>query len=118
MPEPIQIPPANFMVIIQSLIVFGWAMVLLVIDLFVARQNKQLTGYLSLLGLAAAALAPLVADLAGAPLWNANLAPTFSGMIVLDNFALVLNWIFLLSAAITVVISLDYMRRQGIEKGE
>jgi NADH-quinone oxidoreductase subunit N len=117
MPDQIQIPPTDLMVILQLLIVFGWATVLLVIDLFVPRDNKRLTGYLSLLGLAAAALAPLVGDLAGAPLWNAG-RTSFSGMIALDNFALILNWIFLLSAAITVVISLDYMARQGIERGE
>ena len=54
---------------------------------------------------------------AGIPLWGTN-GVTFSNMIAQDNYALVLNWIFLLSAAITVVISLDYLPRQGIERGE
>jgi NADH-quinone oxidoreductase subunit N len=110
MPDAIQIPPADFMVIIQSLIVFGWGILLLAIDLFVPRDRKRVTGYLSLIGLAAAAIA-------GGLFWNTN-TTSFSGMIVLDNFALILNWIFLLSAAITVAISLDYMARQGIERGE
>jgi NADH-quinone oxidoreductase subunit N len=110
MPDAIQIPPADFMVIIQSLIVFGWGILLLAIDLFVPRDRKRVTGYLSLIGLAAAAIV-------GGLFWNTN-TTSFSGMIVLDNFALILNWIFLLSTAITVVISLDYMARQGIERGE
>src|SRR6266508_1632847 len=117
MSDPIAFPAIDFTVIIQSVIVFGWAIVLLVIDLFIPRDRKRLTGYLALLGIVAAAVAPLVGDLAGIPFWNTN-GVTFTNMIAQDNYALVLNWIFLLSAAITVVISLDYLPRQGIERGE
>ena len=101
MSDPIAFPAIDFTVIIQSLIVFGWAIVLLAIDLFIPRDRKQLTGYLALLGIVAAAIA-------GIPFWNTN-GVTFTNMIAQDNYALVLNWIFLLSAAITVVISLDYL---------
>jgi NADH-quinone oxidoreductase subunit N len=125
MPDPIQIPTPDLLVVLQALIVFGWAMVLLVIDLFVPRGSKRVTGLLALVGVAAAAVVPVVSEQLGVPLWNANLATfsatagsTTSNMIVLDNYALVLNWIFLLSAAITIVISLDYLPRQGIERGE
>lgn len=107
MPE-IQLPTIDFTVITQIVIVFGWAMVLLLIDLFVS--NKKIIGYLALVGLVGAAAA-------GIPLWNSNLS-TFSNMIVLDNFGLILNWIFLGIAAISILISLDYLARQGIERGE
>ena len=110
MADPIAFPAINFTVIIQALIVFGWAIALLVIDLFIPRDRKRLTGYLALLGI-------VVAAIAGVPFWNTN-GVTFTNMIAQDNFALVLNWIFLLSAAITVVISLDYLAYQGIERGE
>ncbi len=107
---PIQIPPIDMGVALQMTIVFGWAMLLLLIDLFIAKDNKRLTGYLALLGVVAAAAA-------GIPYWGSNLS-TFNDMLVLDNFALTLNWIFLLSTAITILISLDYLPRQGIERGE
>src|SRR5262245_23288164 len=110
MPDLIQFPAVDLTVIIQSSIVFGWSIVLLVLDLFIPRERKRLTGYLSLLGI-------VVAALAGIPFWNTNGA-TFSNMIAQDNYALILNWIFLLSVAITVAISLDYLPRQGIERGE
>jgi NADH-quinone oxidoreductase subunit N len=110
MSDPIAFPVIDFTVMIQALIVFGWSIVLLVIDLFIPRDNKRLTGYLALLGI-------VVAAVAGIPFWNTN-GVTFTNMIAQDNYALVLNWIFLLSAAITVVISLDYLPRQGIERGE
>lgn len=107
---PIQIPPIDMGVALQMTIVFGWAMLLLLIDLFIAKDNKRLTGYLALLGVVAAAAA-------GIPYWGSSLS-TFNDMLVLDNFALTLNWIFLLSTAITILISLDYLPRQGIERGE
>lgn len=110
MSDPIAFPAIDFTVIIQSLIVFGWAIALLTIDLFIPRDRKRLTGYLALLGI-------VVAAIAGIPFWNTN-GVTFTNMIAQDNYALVLNWIFLLSAAITVVISLDYLAYQGIERGE
>ncbi|HNP70316.1 MAG TPA: NADH-quinone oxidoreductase subunit N [Kouleothrix sp.] len=107
---PIQIPAVDIGVSLQLLIVFGGAMVLLMADLFTGPGSKRLIGYLALLVVAGAAAA-------GVPLWNGN-GSTFGGMLVLDNFALTLNWIFLLSTAITIFISLDYLPRQGIERGE
>src|SRR5215212_2348554 len=90
MTDPIAFPAIDPTVILQSLIVFGWA--------------------IALLGI-------VVAAIAGVPFWNTN-GVTFSSMIAQDNYALVLNWIFLLSAAITLMISLDYLPRQGLERGE
>jgi NADH-quinone oxidoreductase subunit N len=109
MPE-IQIPPVDLSVILQLLIVFGWATALLLIDLFVPTGRKQITGWLAVAGAIAAAAA-------GIPLWGSN-GRTFGDMIRLDNFALSLNWIFLLVAIISIIISLDYLPRQGIERGE
>ena len=109
MPE-IQLPNIDLAVILQLAIVFGWAMVLLLIDLFVPPRRKRITGYLAIAGL-------IAAGVAGVPLWEYN-ASTLNDMIRLDNYALVLNWIFLLAGAITIAISLDYLPRQGIERGE
>lgn len=114
MPD-IQIPSPDLFVVIQLLIVFGWAMLLLLVDLFVPRGRKRITGYLALLGVIAAAAA-------GIPLWDYNHS-TFGttaadAMITLDNYALTLNWIFLLVAGITIAISLEYLARHEIERGE
>lgn len=109
MPE-IQIPTPDLAVVLQLLIVFGAAMLLLLIDLFVPYGRKRITGYLALLGLLGAAVA-------GIPLWNST-GSTFGDMIRLDHYALTLNWIFLLIAAITIAISFEYLPRQGIERGE
>jgi NADH-quinone oxidoreductase subunit N len=104
----VQIPSIDLAVVLQLLIVAGWAAALLLIDLGV--QNKRLTAYLAIAGL-------VVAAVAGIPQWNAG-ASTFGGMAVLDNFALTLNWIFLLIGALSILIAIDYLPRHGIERGE
>jgi NADH-quinone oxidoreductase subunit N len=113
MPDQIPAPSIDYSVILQILIVFGWAAVLLLVDLFLPRERSRLTGYLALAGVAVAAVA-------GAVLWrpDGSSVRTFNNMIALDNYGLALNWIFLLTAAITIVISLDYLRRHGIERPE
>ena len=113
MPDQIPAPAIDYTVILQLLIVFGWATLLLLVDLFVPRERSRISGYVALVGVAVAAAA-------GIPFWRADgsSVATFNNMIALDNYGLALNWIFLLTAAITIVISLEYLGRQGIERAE
>ena len=104
------IPPIDWRVAAQLSIVFGWASVLLIVALFIPRSRTRIVGYLAIVG-------ALVAAGAGIPLWGVN-AGTFSGMLRLDAYSLTLNWLFLAAAAITIVLSLDYLPRQGIERSE
>lgn len=116
--QTIQIPSIDLVVIAPALVVFAWATALLLIDVFlIADDNRRLTGYLALGGLALAALvaAWLKLSLLGEP--DASLQ-SFSGMVVMDNFALTLTWIFLIVAAITIGISLHYLPHHTIELGE
>ncbi|NJP04500.1 MAG: NADH-quinone oxidoreductase subunit N [Chloroflexaceae bacterium] len=107
----IAFPDINMLVILPLIVIFGSALALLLIDLFfIPAGNKKITGYLALAGL-------LFTGLAGVPLWGME-ESSFSGMVVVDTFALTLNVIFIIIAAITIIISLDYLPRQGIEQGE
>ena len=113
----IQIPTLDLTVIGPMAVVFAWASVLLLIDLFVIpTDQKRITGYLAMIGLVVAAVVAF-------PVWGTQATFTSSvdhphGMLVLDNYALVLTWIFLLVGLITIAISLDYLPRQGMEQGE
>jgi NADH-quinone oxidoreductase subunit N len=104
------IPPIDWRVAAQLSIVFGWASVLLIVALFIPRSRTRIVGYLAIVG-------AIVAAGAGIPLWGVN-AETFGGMLRLDAYSLTLNWLFLAAAAITIVVSLDYLPRQGIERSE
>ncbi len=109
MPD-IQLPAVDIAVVAQLLIIFGWAVGLTVIDLFIPAGSKKTTGYLAIVGL-------VVAALAGVPLWGSD-RTTLSGSIRLDNFGLTISWIVLAITIITILISLDYLARHGIERGE
>jgi NADH-quinone oxidoreductase subunit N len=107
----IPFPPIDLTLLAPVLTVVAWASVLLLVDTFVIPDGrKKLTGYLAIAGLVVAALVAL-------PLWNVS-GSTFSGMLVLDRYALTLTWIFLLVGVLCIAMALDYLPRQGIEQGE
>lgn len=107
----IQTPPVNLISIAPMAIIFAWACVLLLVDLFfIADDNTRLTGYLAMAGLGVAGLVAL-------PLWGREMTG-FSDMVVLDNYAITLSLIFILVGIISIAISLDYLPRQGMEQGE
>jgi NADH-quinone oxidoreductase subunit N len=109
--EQILIPPVNWAVATPLMLVFGAAMVLLLVDVFVVPAGrKYITGY-------AAILALLFTAIAITPLWNVQ-ATTFSGMLTLDRYGMALIWIFLIIGAISIAMALDYLPRHGIEQGE
>jgi NADH-quinone oxidoreductase subunit N len=110
MPEQIPIPSIDFAVILQLIIVFGWGTLLLLIDFAVPTGRKHITGWLAAAGL-------VVAAIVGIPYWNSSTS-TFNDMIRLDNYALTFNWIFLTVGVLTILISLEYLSRHKIERGE
>ena len=104
-----QLEPINWAVIGPPLVLSLWATVLVLVDLFV--ENKRWTAYLALLGL-------LVSAGVAAPFWNQAPAVSFSGMVILDNTAILIDWTLVLVTAVTILFSTDYNQRQGIERGE
>src|ERR687886_938090 len=104
-----QIPPINWSAIAPPLVLTIWGTALILVDLFV--RNKRTIAYLSLLGIVLAALAPIGS-------WNQLPTDAFGGMVVLDNTAILLDWILLLITAVTILFSTDYNERTGIERGE
>ncbi|OGU04703.1 MAG: hypothetical protein A2W29_09875, partial [Gemmatimonadetes bacterium RBG_16_66_8] len=76
------------------------------------EQDQRLAGWLSLVGLAATALAV-------AWLWARGARPAgLAGAMALDGFRYVSSLIFLLGAAMTVLLSLGYLGRERIRATE
>lgn len=114
----IEIPPVNMTVIAPLTTLFAWASALLLVDVFlVPEKRKAWTGYLALAGLLLTAVVALVVQLS-VPITGDTSIRSFSGMVVLDTFALTITWIFVIIAAITIAISIDYLPRHDIELGE
>ena len=96
--------------ILPLLILSGWGMVLILVDLVVPKERSALIGWLSMAGIVGA----LIAE---AALWGLDLSG-FGGMVVLDGMSAFIGSVGLLAALLTVWVSLNYIRDRGIERGE
>jgi NADH-quinone oxidoreductase subunit N len=102
-------PTTDFATIGPPLVLAVWATVLLLLDLFIA--NKRTTAILALVGLGVAAASVL-------PFYGQPARVSFANMAILDDVAIAIDWILILVTAITILFSIDYLKRQGIEMGE
>ncbi len=83
---------------------------LIVIDLFIPKDRKHLTAWLAMAGLAVSFIINLL-------IFNRNEEAVF-GSFVADPFSAFINIIVLLTAFITILLSVDYIKRTGMERGE
>jgi NADH-quinone oxidoreductase subunit N len=96
----IVIPEINWASIAPELILFSTAMIVLMLGAIFPRISGRQVSGISLLGVLAAFVATVL-------LWGRS-EPAFSKMIVLDNFGLFFNVIFLICMALTILVSIDY----------
>ncbi len=101
---------ADFYSILPIIVLAGWALLLLAVDLWIPKERKSLTALLAAVGLAVS-LGLTLAQ-------GGTSALTFGGLIMLDGFAVYLNVIFLVSGLIAVALGYDYLKRMGMERGE
>jgi len=100
----------NLATIMPEVILSVVAMVLLLVNVFVPSKSKGYLAWLSLAGLVAAGCA-------AASGWGQTIE-SFSGSVVLDNFAIFFKVIFVVAAGLSVLISDQYMEREGCNHGE
>jgi len=98
----------NFTAIAPQIIIVITALVVLLADLF--ANKKSILAYLSLLGI-------IVAAVASWTIWDGT-DPMFQTMAIADGYSLFLNLVFLVTAALSVLISINYLVREGINYGE
>jgi NADH-quinone oxidoreductase subunit N len=100
----------NLAAIMPSLVLVCFGMGLLLINVFLPRGTTRPAVWISLVGLAAAAVVTMQG-------WG-NPQYGFSDAVALDNFATFFNITFLISAGLTILMSDDYLRREGYPVGE
>ncbi len=107
---PIALPALAWSALAPMLIVTSASIACLLLDLVPSPRGKGVLAAVGVLGLAGALLA-------SALLWGGP-RTTFQQMVVLDDFALFFNGIFCVTAALVLMLSVGYVRRQGVEAGE
>jgi NADH-quinone oxidoreductase subunit N len=101
-------------VLLPEIVLSLMAMLVLMVDVFQkgsrSEPSRPIIPWLSLAGLAAAALANG---------WLLNLAETVpTGMVAVDGFRVFSNFIFLLAASLAILLSMGYLDRHDMNRGE
>jgi NADH-quinone oxidoreductase subunit N len=106
-------PIINWSLIAPEVIVCVTAVVVMLVDAFARPTQRWLTGGISLVGLALAAVAVVFLWVNGTPSTDA-----FNGMIVLDELRLGFTIIFLLVSALTLLLSTVWVGNEQLPAGE
>lgn len=104
-----------FWALLPEIVLSLWAMLVLIVDVFEkgnrSRPSRPMIAWLAVAGLVVTALVN------GWLLLNVGEAAPV-GIIAVDHFRLFANFIFLLAAALSILISFGYLERRGIMLGE
>ncbi len=108
----ISLPVLNIGGVGPQFVVAGAGMLLMVIDALWRRGDKHWLGYLALAGLAAALAWAVVAGMQLQP------QPAFDGALAVDGLSVGFSAILLGAAMLSVLVAMDYLRREGLEQAE
>ncbi len=103
-----QLPTLDLVPLYPLLVVTGWAVLVLLADLFV--QHKRALGYLALTGVIVAAVVTVA-------LWP-GVPTSFQNMAISDGQALFFNLVFLVTGALGLLVAIEYLERKDLQRGE
>jgi NADH-quinone oxidoreductase subunit N len=101
----------NYHSILPEIITAGAGIAIMLFDTISDRFERKAAGIFSLVSIALSALAVL-------SLWSSPGKPSFSGMIVNDELRLFFSGIFLIVTFLIVLISLHWVKDEGLPGGE
>ncbi len=101
---------ADLFTLLPIIVLTVWALVLLVVDLFIPSDRKGWTALLAAAGLAL--------TIGFALSQNGQQSYGFNGMVVLDGFSTFVSILLLFSGLMGISLAYSYLKRMGIERGE
>ncbi|MBI5349608.1 MAG: NADH-quinone oxidoreductase subunit N [Chloroflexi bacterium] len=101
---------SDFNSIFSVFVLASWASLLLLADLFVPKDRKWITAWLAILG--------LVATLVMVLIMSQFTISGFGGMIMLDGFTHFLNVIVILTGIVGILLAMNYLSKNNIDRGE
>ncbi|HBA27508.1 MAG TPA: NADH-quinone oxidoreductase subunit N, partial [Nitrospinae bacterium] len=106
----IMIPTINLASIYPEIVVTIFAIIVLMLHVFTKVHDRDHLGYISFIGVAYATF--LVFTQEGGTEYS------FNGLWILDNYSRFFRLIFLLGTGLTILISVKYVKDEGINHGE
>jgi NADH-quinone oxidoreductase subunit N len=98
-----------------TLLAFG-ACIFMIVDLFVPRDRKQITVFLTFAGLATSLVISLLSLGDVITLGDGEVA--LQGMYIADKFTEMVNVIVLVTSLLGVMVAYNYLERTGMQRGE
>ena len=106
----ITVPPFDIKSIAPIILITITGIVVLITDVFFKKLPKETLGYFSFLAVLITGV--IISSQLGTTVYS------FSNTFVVDNFSIFFNFIFLVSTAIVILMSVTYLRQEGINYGE
>src|SRR3954466_13474143 len=110
MVNPINAQDLNVWATLPALSLALGACVLLLIDAFIPKHRKDITAWLSIIGL-------VISFLLSLPGLGMRVT-AFNGMFIADAFTALLNAVACVATIVSILVAYDYLKRTGIERGE
>ncbi|MCD4685613.1 MAG: NADH-quinone oxidoreductase subunit N [Anaerolineae bacterium] len=92
------------------------ACIFLLVDLFIPKDRKYITAWLTLGGLGTSLVLALL-SLGGVTEWGSG-KEAFDGLYIADRFTDAVNVIALITAMLGVMVAYNYLQRTGMQRGE
>ena len=108
------LPVVDLRPLLPMLVLAATAAIVIVLDLLPPRERKDHLGFVSALGVVLTLIMTywMTFSIGGGELRG------FRGMVVLDPFALFFNIVIGYATGLVILLSMDYIRREGQEAGE
>jgi NADH-quinone oxidoreductase subunit N len=106
----ISLPTLDLLVIAPEIVVLVTALLVMMVDLFLGREQKSRLAWLSLVGVVVAAGLSYY-------IWDGS-DPKLQDMLAADGYALFLNLVILTTATLAILFSVEYAERTGLAQGE
>jgi NADH-quinone oxidoreductase subunit N len=108
------LPAVELRSVLPMLVLAATALAVILLDLLPPRDRKDHLGFVSALGVVATLIVTywMIFAIGGGELRG------FRGMVVLDTYALFFNVVIGYATGLVILLSMDYIRREGQEAGE
>ncbi len=101
---------SDFLVILPLVVLVVWAVLLILVDLWIPKERKWITAALAALGMGVTLFFSLQK-------FNTP-QNAFNGMVQVDGFAIFMDAVFLVTGIVSIALAYDYLKRINIERGE
>lgn len=96
--------------ILPAAFLIAWALIILLLDLWISKRSPVVTPVLAVLG--------LIASIFTSVFFTGNISTGFGGFILVDGFSRFLVPLFAVTGILAIGLAYDYLKRTGVQRGE